>query len=280
MPTIRSAARPCTTDVGGRCGHSASDGRAWPRQTGCVSRQEPSGYGDRHAAVYDRIYGARFAPDAAVEALVRAAAGGRVLELGLGTGRLAIPLVARGVEVDGIEASGAMIAKLRMQPGGERVGVFRADLADFELPRRDYAVAVCAVSTLFMLTDRRAQRQCMACAARHLRPNGRLFIEAFRPDPARFDAAGGRTEIRRAGNGTRHVVRSRHDAAGQLVHISHLFSDAAGSAEYDVTLHYATCEQLDAMAAAAALRLAERWHDWTGAPATEASNDPVSVYVR
>lgn len=132
-----------------------------------------SEYGDSHADAYDRIYGARFVPDAAVTALAAAAGpGGRLLELGLGTGRLAIPLVERGVHVDGIEASGAMIERLRARSGGTHVGVFRVDLADFDLPRVDYDVAVCAVRTLFMLPGRGAQQSCIASAARHLRAGG------------------------------------------------------------------------------------------------------------
>lgn len=140
--------------------------------------------------MYDRIYGARFVPDAAVAALGAAAGDGPVLELGLGTGRLAVPLTEQGVPVDGIEASSAMVAQLRAQPGGAAVGVFQVDLDGFELPRHDYAVAVCAVSTLFMLPSAAAQARCVAAAGRHLRAGGTLFVEAFRPDPSRFDAAG------------------------------------------------------------------------------------------
>jgi 16S rRNA A1518/A1519 N6-dimethyltransferase RsmA/KsgA/DIM1 with predicted DNA glycosylase/AP lyase activity len=77
-----------------------------------------------------------------VDALARAAAGGPVMELGLGTGRLPLPLARHGVRVDGIEASPAMIARLRAQPGADSIGVFTADLAGFDLPRRDYAIAV------------------------------------------------------------------------------------------------------------------------------------------
>jgi len=97
--------------------------------------------------------------------------------------------------VDGIEASPAMTARLRAQPGGGRVGVLQVDLADFVLPHSDYSVAVCAVSTLFMLTHN-AQLGCLRSTATHLRPGGRLFVEAFRPDPARFDAQGRRVEDR------------------------------------------------------------------------------------
>ena len=237
-------------------------------------------YGERHAAVYDRIYGARFAPRAAVDALARAADGGRVLELGLGTGRLALPLVARGVPVDGIEGSPAMIDQLRARPGGDAVGVYLADLAGFELPFRDYAVAVCAVSTLFMLPGPAAQLGCLRAAGRHLRPGGQLFVEAFVPDPSRFDAGGDRTEQRATSDGTGHEVRSHHDRAAGAIHVTHVLTGAEGPRAYEVTLHYATPVQLDAMAAAAGLSLRARWDDWTGAPAASSSRDPVSVYQR
>ena len=114
-----------------------------------MSDAQPSGYGDQHAPVYDRIYRRQHTPDAAVAALAAAAGpDGAVLEMGVGTGRLAIPLAAMGISVDGIEGSPAMIEQLRSRPGGGLVRAFHADLADFDLPRRDYTVAVCAVSTL------------------------------------------------------------------------------------------------------------------------------------
>ena len=245
-------------------------------------------YGDRHAGVYDRIYGARSAPDDAVAALAEAARSGRVLELGLGTGRLAIPLARLGVPVDGIEASPVMIAQLRAQPGAELVGVFRVDLDGFVVPHRDYAVAVCAVSTLFMLPSAAAQRRCLVSAARHLRRDGRLFVEAFRPDPTRFDADGRRAEQRPTINGSTHLVLSVHDPDAQTIRITHqLGTDELGTDQlgadggpqcYEVTLTYASEQQLATMATEAGLRLVERWHDWTGAPATEASTDPISVY--
>lgn len=245
--------------------------------------QPAARYGDRHADVYDRIYGARFDPAHAVDRLVEAAAGGSVLELGLGTGRLAIPLAARGVRVDGIEASSRMIARLRAAPGGDRVGVHQVDLGDFELPVSDYAVAVCAVSTLFMLSTP-TQVGCIAAAARHLRPGGTLFVEVFRPDAGRFGKDGSRTEERTSPDGSLHRVHSVHDPDAQTITISHVLGGPAGGpgeqdeSTYDVTLTYATDAQLDAMARRAGLRLLHRWHDWTGAPANEQSTDPISVY--
>src|SRR5260370_1330836 len=114
-------------------------------------RRDPAAYGDRHAPVYDQIYGARFAPQAAVSTLAAAGRDGGVLELGAGTGRLAIPLAACGIRVDGIEASQAMIGQLRSRPGSSVVGIIIADLAGFDLRYQDYTAAVCAVSTLFIL---------------------------------------------------------------------------------------------------------------------------------
>lgn len=232
-------------------------------------------YGDRHAPVYDRIYGRRFAPEAAVQTLAEAAGNGAVLELGVGTGRLAIPLAARGVEVAGIEASAAMVSQLRDQPGSERVGVRQVDLAGFTLERTDYAVAVCAVSTLFML-DHAAQLGCLRSTAAHLRPGGRLYVEAFRPDPSRFDADGHRVEDRSSASTEHHVVRSTHDRCARTIRIAHELADGS----YEVVLHYRSPEDLDSVAADAGLCLAQRWHDWTGAPVRPDSSDPVSVYVR
>lgn len=142
-------------------------------------------------------------------------------------------------------------------------------------------MAVCAVSTVFMLPDRHAQRGMFTATAAHLRPGGQLFIEAFRPDPSRFDQEGRRMETRPTIDGASHVVRSRHDPSVQRIHITHeLSDDENGPTGYEVTLHYATTDQLDEMATAAGLRLIACWHDWTGTPVTAASTDPISVYIR
>ena len=244
-----------------------------------MSDRDPAAYGELHAGVYDRIYGTRFDPAAAVAALAAAAAGGRVLELGVGTGRLAIPLAASGVAVDGIEASPAMIDRLQASAGGDRVGVVQGDLADFTLVRNDYQVAVCAVSTLFML-DHDAQHGCLKAVARHLRPGGSLFVEAFRLDPGRFDADGRRQEQRATAGGVHHSTTSRHDPATCRIHITHTLTTRGVGADYPVTLHYVSPEELDVMAGSVGLTPAGRWHDWAGTPARAESRDPISRYHR
>jgi len=173
-----------------------------------------------------------------------------------------------------------MIARLRARPGAELVGVFQLDLNGFDPPRDDYTVAVCAASTLFMLPSHQAQTRCLASAKRSLRPGGRLFVEAFRPDPSRFDAAGQRTEQRPTIDGSAHIVRSVHDPAAQTIHITHQLGLDGGHESLEVTLTYADETQLDTMAVHAGLRLVQRWHDWNGAPAIDASTDPISVYER
>jgi hypothetical protein len=115
-------------------------------------------------------------------------------------------------------------------------------------------------------------------AAAHLRPGGLLVIEAFRPDPTRFDADGCRVEIRETGDGSAHLARSWHDPTRQCIHVTHVLSGGSDPGEYTVELCYATHVQLDAMAGVAGLELTARWHDWSGEPATEDSRDPISVY--
>ena len=243
-----------------------------------MPKEHASDYGNAHASVYDRIYGDRFVPESAVTALATAAGpGGRLLELGIGTGRLAIPLNNLGIRVEGIEASTAMIERLRSQVGGELIPVHQVDLANFELPNKGFDVAVCAVSTLFMLPGRSSQQSCMAATARHLRERGLMFIEAFRPDPSRFDGDGNRVESRSDPYGT-HVVRSHHDSVRRTIHITHELSEGPDVASFHVTLHYASCDELDQMAALAGLSLRDRWHDWSGRPAGEDSSDQVSIY--
>jgi SAM-dependent methyltransferase len=244
-----------------------------------IDPRDPAAYGDRYAEVYDRIYGERFDTQQAVDTLASLTGGGRLLELGIGTGRLALPLLERGVAVDGIEGSRAMIERLSAQVD-DRLTIYEADLVDFALPRRDYAVAVCAVSTLFMLPGQAAQTGILRCAAQHLALGGRVVIEAFVPDPSRFDEHGERREQRQRADGSEHVVHSRHDPDRQTIHITHDITQPAGPLHYAVTLHYQHPAQLDALAADAGLTLTERWGDWRGKPASAGDHDPISVYRR
>ena len=148
----------------------------------------PSTYGDRFADVYDDWYH-DVSDVAATVARVAALAGeppGPVLELGAGSGRLAIPRAARGLEVWALDASTAMLDRLAGKPGGDRVRVVLGDMAVLDVgagPPGGFAVVLCAFNTLFNLTDGEAQRRCLARVAEVLAPRGRLVVEAFVPPP-------------------------------------------------------------------------------------------------
>ena len=124
--------------------------------------------------------------DGAVTFLAELAGSGPVLELAVGTGRIALPLAERGIEVHGIEASEAMVARLRSKPGGDRVPVTIGDFADVQIGGR-YALVYVVYNTLFALSSQEAQILCFRNVAAHLAEGGVFVVEAFVPDLSRFD---------------------------------------------------------------------------------------------
>jgi SAM-dependent methyltransferase len=146
-----------------------------------------SSYGEHVADVYDEWY--RLADtDATVERLAGLAGPGPVLELAVGTGRVALPLVARGLEVHGIDTSPAMVEHLRAKPGGEDVTVVIGDMADVPVSGR-FSLVFVVFDTFFALPTQDEQVRCFENVARSLLPGGRFVVEGFVPDPARFDRA-------------------------------------------------------------------------------------------
>jgi SAM-dependent methyltransferase len=170
-----------------------------------VDGYRPSTYGDRFADVYDDWYHDVSDVDATVERVAALAGprGGRVLELGAGSGRLAVPLAGAGLDVWAVDASAAMLERLRAKPGGEAVHTVVDDMAELAAPElaapgpdggAGFAVALCAFNTLFNLTDTPAQARCLGRVAELLAPGGRLLVEAFVPPPSgegEADDAGG-----------------------------------------------------------------------------------------
>lgn len=161
------------------------------RQTICcastVTEYGPSTYGDRVADVYDRmpqVLGRD--TERVVAALAGLAGRGPVLELGTGTGRLALPLAAGELAVHGIDASEEMIKKLRAKPGGDRIPVAIGDLADVAIDGR-FSLIFVAFNTFFGLLSQEDQVRCFARVAEHLTADGVFVLEAFVPDVTRFD---------------------------------------------------------------------------------------------
>ena len=233
-------------------------------------------YGERIADVYDEWY-AGLDPAPAAETLARLAGGGPALELAIGTGRIALPLAARGVEVHGIDTSEAMVARLRAKPGGERIPVTMGDFADVGVEGR-YALVYVAFNTFFALTSQEEQVRCFANVAAHLADGGIFVLEVFVPDLARFDR-GQRVNATRVEADEVLLDLALHDPLTQSVSSQHVQIDASGVRLRPVQIRYAFPAELDLMARLAGLELRERWAGWSGEPFTAASGAHVSVYA-
>ena len=146
-------------------------------------------YGDRIADVYDDWYGdaAFLETEAAVASLAELAGAGPALELAIGTGRIAVPLTARGIEVHGIDASEAMVAKLHEKPGGEGIPVTIGDFTDVGVDGR-YPLVYLVFNTLFALPSQDDQVRCFQNVAARLADGGAFVIEAFVPEPEKYGA--------------------------------------------------------------------------------------------
>ena len=240
---------------------------------------QESTYGDRIAEVYDEVYAHLGRPERVVpmvDMLAELAGSGPVLELGIGTGRIALPLAARGVEVHGIDSSEAMIEKLRGKPGGEAIPVTLGDFVEFDLQDR-YSLIYAVFNTFFAPLTQEEQVKCFMNVARHLTDGGFFVIEAFVPDVARF--VGGqciRADV--VNTDTVSIDVSRHDPAAQMVTSSHVYIAEKGVRLYPVKLRYAWPAELDLMARLAGMGLRDRTSDWKGSPFTASSTNHVSVY--
>jgi SAM-dependent methyltransferase len=234
-----------------------------------------STYGDRIAPLYDDMYG-DFDPGPAVAMLADLAQDGPVLELGIGTGRLALPLAARGVPVDGIDASAAMVDRLRSKPGGAGLDISMGDFADFHLDR-SYQLIYVAFNTFFGLADGTQQMSCFAAVARHLSKGGRFVIEAFVPDLTRFDR---NQRVSLSSIDADRVVldASLHDPVAQRVISQHIVITEAGIRLIPIVVRYAYPSELDLMAERAGLQCVERWNGWDRSPFDATTGKHISVY--
>jgi SAM-dependent methyltransferase len=238
---------------------------------------DPEFYGDRWASVYDDRFGA-LDPAPVVDFLEGLADGGRVLELGIGTGRVAVPLAHRGVTVEGIDASAEMVARLRAKPGGDSIQVTIGDMADVAVSGTFRLVYV-VFNTLFGLLSQSRQADCFRSVARVLEPGGAFVIECFVPDPTRFDR-GQRVQALAVGEDSVTFELGRHDAAEQRVTVQQVTIDGNGVQLRPVAIRYSWPSELDLMAGQAGFRLAARYDGWDRRAFGSASGRHVSVYQR
>jgi SAM-dependent methyltransferase len=235
----------------------------------------PSTYGDRIAEIYDHAY-----PDLptgeTVDFLAELAGAGPVLELAIGTGRIALPLAERGVEVHGLDASEAMVTKLKAKPGGDRIPVTIGDMADVPVEGR-FTLVYLIFNTFFCLVTQDDQRRCFEKVAEHLEEGGVFVLEVFFPDLARFDR-GQRVSTTKVETEEVGISVARHDAVAQRVDSVEVVFSEQGAKFYPVQSRYAFPSELDLMARLAGMRLRERFGGWKREAFTEASGGHVSVY--
>jgi SAM-dependent methyltransferase len=243
-----------------------------------MSNTDPAHYGQTWAAVYDEVH-AHLDPSAAVELLYKLAAGGAALELGIGTGRVALPLAARGVPVHGIDASEAMIQRLRDKPGGAAIPVTVGDFTDVAVDGGPYSLVYVVFSTLFSLPTQDAQVACFRNVAARLAAGGVFVVEAFVPDLLRFDRLQ-RVQVQRLDVDRADVTLSRHDPVAQRITGQHVTLTDGSVRLLPVEVRYAWPSELDLMARLAGLRLRERLGDWQGSRFTATSPTHVSIYER
>ncbi|MGH9263431.1 MAG: class I SAM-dependent DNA methyltransferase [Acidimicrobiales bacterium] len=238
-------------------------------------------YDDRRADAYDDRYPERFAEAHEVVAFLAGLRRppGPVLELGIGTGRLALPLAARGVDVRGIDASPAMVERLRAKPGGDRIPVVIGDFAGVgTLVDGRYAMAFLAFNTLFELESQDEQVRCFHGVAARLVEGGVFVVEAMAPD---LSDPGDRVHVVAVEDDAVRFQVTRHDPLAQVVTGQTVtLSDKGGVELWPWSIRYATVPEIDLMARVAGLRLRERYGGWSGQPFTTASVRHVSVYER
>ena len=236
-------------------------------------------FDERAAARYDEDAAEMFDPtvvDPVVDLLVAMAEGGRVLELGIGTGRVALPLARRGVPVHGIELSQAMVARLHAKPGGKAIGVTIGDFANTQV-EGSFALTYLVFNTIMNLTTQEAQVACFRNVAAHLEPGGCFVVEVGVPDLQRLPP--GET-IRPL-----HVNEARwgfdeYDVATQGL-TSHYFDVIDGRVDgRSIPFRYVWPSELDLMANLAGMRLRDRWGGWKREPFTSETRTHVSVWEK
>ena len=235
-----------------------------------------STYGERVSDYYDAWYGG--CKPGVVDTLAELARGGRALELGVGTGRVALPLRQSGVDVHGIDASPEMVAKLRAKLGGQDIPVAIGDFAepDVEGP---FSLVFVVFNTFFALLTQKDQKKCFRNVADLLAPEGRFLMEVFVPDLGRFDR-GQSTRTSELSDDVIHLECSRHNPVEQRVDTQLVLITPQGMELRPIRVRYAWPSELDLMAALAGLKLAQRWGGWNREPFTADSRMHVSVYER
>jgi SAM-dependent methyltransferase len=214
--------------------------------------------------------------DPAVNFLAELAGTGAALELGIGTGRLALPLSRRGVRVHGIELSPAMVAQLRAKPGADTIGVTIGDFATTQVGGT-FTLAYLVRNTITNLTTQDQQVACFGNVAAHLEPGGCFVIEVYIPELQRLPP--GETIHAFAVTPT-HLGFEEYDVATQIAYSHHYWMVDGQLETFSAPFRYVWPSELDLMARLAGMTLRERWSTWDREPFTSDSRSHVSVWEK
>ncbi|OLF13037.1 hypothetical protein BLA60_07295 [Actinophytocola xinjiangensis] len=239
-----------------------------------MTEHDPRLYGARWADIYDEWHDGLMDDEGAVTALADLAAGGAVLELAVGTGRLALPLARLGVPVSGVDISEEMLAKLAEKPDADRIALTVGDMTTTRVDG-EFALVLVAFNSIFILPDQRSQVALFRNAAAHLGPGGRFVLETavLRGDgpSSKLDVVSVESDRVTLSAGVRDAVAGTYQGMWVVL-------GADGTRFYPISGRQVTHHEMDLMAQLAGLELENRWGDWKAAPFTKDSTLHVSVY--
>jgi len=234
---------------------------------------------ERVAATYDDSSEGMFDPafvDTVARVLAGLADGGRALELGIGTGRIALPLARRGVPVHGIDLSRAMVSRLRAKPGGDAIGVTIGDFATTRV-EGTFSLVYLVFNTINNLTTQQAQTACFGNAAAHLVPGGCFVVEVGVPQLRRLPP--GQDVLMWQASPTRWAF-DVYDTATQAMSSNYVTVEGGRGEVRSIPFRYVWPAELDLMARLAGMRLRNRWEGWGRQPFTGESTQHISVWEK
>jgi SAM-dependent methyltransferase len=237
-------------------------------------------FGEDIAAHYDESSGWEFIPEViseTVDVLTDLVGEGAALEFAVGTGRIALPLAARGVPVSGIDLSTAMVERLRAKDEARRINVTIGDMATTRV-EGSFRLVYLVFNTIGNLTTQDQQVACFANAAAHLEPGGQFVIEVGVPDLRRLPPG---EDSRVFSHGPGHVGYDHYtDLVAQQAVSHHFVVNKAGAGEFTTPFRYVWPSELDLMARLAGMELVHRWGGWNRSPFTDQSRSHVSIWER
>ncbi len=237
----------------------------------------PATFGELNAEDYDELHDPG-TTDECVNLIADLAGDTKLLELAIGTGRIALPLAERGLTIHGIEGSPEMVEILKKKPGGDAIPVTIGDFADVAV-EDSYDFVFLVFNTLFNLTSQADQVRCFENVARHLNKGGSFLVETYVPDATRFND-GQTVRAMRVDLKSAWIEAIVHDPVTQLVQHQRIRISDEGIKLVPLPMRYAWPAEIDLMARLAGLKLKHRWGDWQRSPFTAHSKMHVSVYEK